>query len=326
MVLNNDLKTSQLILLHTLTEEPRTSQEVVDYFAFNFPEFFSSKPKEGFLSKEQIFPMLRYLGKKEFIKRDRSERWMITRKGRGALLQNAFLTFRNVMQVITNPYITGILPVDKEIRDKFEDTERVCLSVEPLTFPAFPSPASKSRVQYIQDGIFYLIDLGSTKYDSVSDRIDDLVYMQEHLNTLSPDVQIFIGELKESFLCLNSKQELALEIEDESVDHIIVHYLFSLYKRPQIALEEIYRVLKPGQSVLMLEYTSDNSPFQIYQKELFSTDEVDLPHMFQRILNPSVPLTKENIISTIKKTSFEVVEVVDVVNLPRFVLKKPDKP
>ncbi|MHA1946040.1 MAG: hypothetical protein ACW97W_08055 [Candidatus Hodarchaeales archaeon] len=115
MVLNNDLKTSQLILLHTLTEEPRTSQEVVDYFAFNFPEFFSSKPKEGFLSKEQIFPMLRYLGKKEFIKRDRSERWMITRKGRGALLQNAFLTFRNVMQVITNPYITGILPVDKEI-------------------------------------------------------------------------------------------------------------------------------------------------------------------------------------------------------------------
>ncbi len=324
MVLNNDLKTSQLILLHTLTEEPRTSQEVVDYFAFNFPTFFSSKPKKGFLSKEQIFPMLRYLGKKEFIKRDRSERWMITRKGRGALLQNAFLTFRNVMQVITNPYITGILPMDKGTKDQLEGTKRVCLSVEPLTFPAFPSPASKSRVQYIEDGVFFLIDLGSTEYDSVSDRINDLVYMQEHLNTLSPDVKIFIGELKESFLCLDSKQELALEIEDESVDHIIVQYLFSLFDDPQIALEEIYRVLKPGQSVLMLEYTSDNSPFQIYQKELFSTDEVDLPPIFQRILNPTVPLAKERIISTIEKTSFEVVEVIDVVNLPRFVLKKPD--
>jgi hypothetical protein len=325
MVLSNDLKTSQLILLHTLTEEPRTSQEVVDYFAFNFPEFYSTEPRNGFLSKEQIFPMLRYLGKKEFIKRDRSERWMITRKGRGALLQNAFLTFRNVMQVITNPYITGILPLDKETEKQLEDKKRVCLSLEPLTFPAFPSPASKSRVQYIKDGIFYLIDLGNIKYDNISERINELVYMQDHLNTLSPDVKIFIGELKDSFLCLNSKHELVLEIEEDTVDHVVVQYLFSLYKNPQFALEEIYRVLKPGQSVLMLEYTSDNSPFQIYQKELFSTNEVDLPPIFQRILNPSIPLTKENIISTIEKTSFELVEVVDVVNLPRFVLKKPDK-
>jgi hypothetical protein len=325
MVLNNDLKTSQLILLHTLTEEPRTSQEVVDYFAFNFPEFYSIEPRNGFLSKEQIFPMLRYLGKKEFIKRDRSERWMITRKGRGALLQNAFLTFRNVMQVITNPYITGMLPLDKGTENQLEGTKRVCLSLEPLTFPAFPSPASKSRIQYIKDGIFYLIDLGNIEYDNISERINELVYMQDHLNTLSPDVKIFIGELKESFLCLNPKQELVDDIKDETVDHIVVQYLFSLCSNPQIALEEIYRVLKPGQSVLLLEYTSDNSPFQIYQKELFSTDEVDLPPIFQRILNPPIPLTKENIISTINKTSFKIVDVVDVVNLPRFVLKKPNK-
>ena len=91
-------------------------------------------------------------------------------------------------------------------------------------------------------------------------------------------------------------------------------------------LNEVFRVLKPGQSALMLEYTSDNSPFQIYQKELFSTDEIDLPPIFQRILNPLIPLTKENIISTIEKTSFKIVDVVDVVNLPRFVLKKPNKP
>ena len=325
MVLNNDLKTSQLILLHTLTEEPRTSQEVVDYFAFNFPEFYSIEPKRGFLSKEQIFPMLRYLGKKSYIKRDRSDRWMITRKGRGALLQNAFLTFRNVMQVITNPYITGILPLEKKTEKQLEDANRVCLSLEPLTFPAFPSPASKNRIQYIKDGIFYLIDLGITKYEKVSDRTNELLFMQEHLDSLSPDVKIFIGELKESFLCLNSEQELALEIEDETVDHIVVQYLFSLSENPLKALEEIFRVLKPGQSALMLEYTSDNSPFQIYQKELFSTNEIDLPPIFQRILNPLTPLTKENIISTIEKTSFEIVDVVDVVNLPRFVLKKPNK-
>ena len=324
MVLNNDLKTSQLILLHTLTEEPRTSQEVVDYFAFNFPDFYSEKPKDGFLSKEQIFPMLRYLGKKEYIKRDRSDRWMITRKGRGALLQNAFLTFRNVMQVITNPRITGILPANVQVNESFPREKRVCLSLEPLTFPAFPSPASKSRVQYIKDGIFYLIDLGNTEYDNVSDRINELVYMQNHLNTLSPDVKIFIGEFKDTLLCLNSKQELALEIEDETVDHIITQYLFSLYKKPQIALEELHRVLKPGQAVLMLEYTSDKSPFQIYQKELFSTNDVDLPPIFQRILSPSKPLTKENILSTIRKTSFEVIEVVDVPNLPRFLLQKAD--
>jgi len=324
MVLNNDLKTSQLILLHTLTEEPRTSQEVVDYFAFNFPDFYSEKPKDGFLSKEQIFPMLRYLGKKECIKRDRSDRWMITRKGRGALLQNAFLTFRNVMQVITNPRITGILPANVQINKSFPTVKRVCLSLEPLTFPAFPSPASKSRVQYIKDGIFYLIDLGNTEYDNVSDRINELVYMQNHLNTLSPDVKIFIGEFKDTLLCLNSKQELAFEIEDETVDHIITQYLFSLYKKPQIALEELHRVLKPGQAVLMLEYTSDRSPFQIYQKELFSTNDVDLPPIFQRILSPLKPLTKENILSTIKKTPFEVLEVVDVPNLPRFLLKKAD--
>ena len=72
----------------------------------------------------------------------------------------------------------------------------------------------------------------------------------------------------------------------------------------------------------MLEYTSDKSPFQIYQKELFSTNDVDLPPIFQKILNPSKPLTKEYIISTIEKTSFEVIEVADVPNLPRFLLKK----
>jgi ubiquinone/menaquinone biosynthesis C-methylase UbiE len=148
--------------------------------------------------------------------------------------------------------------------------------------------------------------------------------MQKHLNTLSPDVKIFIGEFKDTLLCLNSKQELALEIEDETVDHIITQYLFSLYEKPQIALEELHRVLKPGQAVLMLEYTSDKSPFQIYQKELFSTNDVDLPPIFQRILSPSKPLTKENILSTIKKTSFEVIEVVDVPNLPRFLLQKAD--
>ena len=322
MVLSNDLKTSQLILLHTLTEEPRTSQEVVDYFAFNFPEFYSVKPEAGFLSKEQIFPMLRYLGKKGYLKRDRSDRWMITRKGRGALLQNAFLTFRNVMQVITNPYITGLLPSTIQTKESLKKSKRVCLSLEPLTFPAFPSPASKSRVHYIQDGIFYLIDLNGKDYEITTDRIAELNYMQEHLNSLSPDVQVFVGELKDKFICLDLHQQLTLEIENETVDQVIVQYLFSLAENPQLALEEIYRVLKPNQTIIMLEYTSDQSPFQIYQKELFSTDEVELPPIFQKILNPKNPLSKEVILSTIEKTRFEILETVDVPNLPRFILKK----
>ncbi|GAF89631.1 unnamed protein product, partial [marine sediment metagenome] len=108
-----DLKASQIILLNAINEESRTSREVVDHFMINYPEYYSDSPqgKElGFLTSEQLFPMIRYLGRKDFIKRDTSQRWMITRKGRSALLQNTFLTFRNVMRIIADPYEKQLLP------------------------------------------------------------------------------------------------------------------------------------------------------------------------------------------------------------------------
>ncbi|MHA1332333.1 MAG: methyltransferase domain-containing protein, partial [Candidatus Hodarchaeales archaeon] len=290
-----------------------------------FPKYYSKQSKDGFLSKEQIFPMLRYLGKKQFIKRDRSQRWMITEKGRGVLIQNAFLTFRNVMQTITDPFILGLLPPQTSVGKFDTSEERVCLSIEPLTFPAFPSSTAKNRVRSFQKGFFYLVDIGEIEYDEISKREQELLYMQNHMNSLTADVKTIIGELKEKkILCLNNENKLELEIQPNTVDHIIVQYLFSLAKDPEAALNEMYKVLKEGQTVLMLEYTSDQSLFQIYKNQLFSSSNIDLPKVFQRILNPKTPLTKDYIISIINKTSFEILEVVDVPNLPRFLLRKSE--
>lgn len=318
-----DLKTSQLILLHAIQQEPRSPREVVEYFALNFPDFYSENPDKGLIGEKQIYPMLRYLGSKEkrFITRDRSQRWMITPKGRGALVRNAFLTFRNVMQTIGDPYLSGLVPIaEVELCDSEE--ERRCLSIEPLSFPTFPSPVTKSRVQFLKKGTLFLMDLGGKYADNASERIKNLEFMQTHLSSLNTLVNVVIGELHNQFFYLNENSELKGEIPDNSIDTVLTHYLFALSESPINALKEIFRVLKPSQQVMMVEYTTDNSLFLVYQKKLFSYD-LELPPYYQDILNPKSPRTKDTILEMISKTKFEVIEVVNFPNLPRIILKKP---
>ena len=267
--------------------------------------------------------MLRYLGRKGFITRDRSQRWMITRKGRGALVQNAFLTFRNVMQTIADPNVSRLLSPNIEAGGTDFQKEKVCMSIEPLKFPAFPSPVTKSRVKFLKHGKLYLIDLGIDVQSNEENRIEDLLYMQNHLNSLTADLNIIVGEFKDKFLCLNEDNELSLEIKEQEVHGILTHYLFSLLETPQIILDEMYQILKPGQSVILVEYTTENSLFQTYQKKLFSNGVPPiLPPIYKKILDPLSPRTKETILDTIRKTPFEILEVIDVPNLPRFILKK----
>ncbi len=330
-----DLKASQLILLHAIIEEAASPQEIVDYFAINFPEFYSKEAEEDSkgkpLNKRQIFAMLRYLGTKEFIMRDRSQRWMITPKGRGALIQNAFLTFRNVMQTITNSYLTGFLPPTTQIGGDLQ----TCLSIEPLNFPAFPSPVTKSRISQLKRGELYLVDIGSKGFSDSQEKIENLIHMQNHLDSLSAEVKVRVGDYQGKFRFFQETQastntqeltanlELIEELASETIDSCLVQFLFALADNPKGILQEIYRVLKLGQFVILVDYTTDKSLFQIYQRTLFQNlEEVDLPPTYQQILKPQKERTKEIILSIIKQTSFKVVEVVDIPNLPRFVLRK----
>ena len=118
-------------------------------------------------------------------------------------------------------------------------------------------------------------------------------------------------------------EKLTNTIADESVDFVFSQFIF-VAKNPKLVLKEIFRVLKPGHYVNMMDYTSDKSLFHIYQNKLFSSSNVDLPsNIFQRVLNPAVSLTKEGIISAINDVDFKVIREIDVPNLPRFLLQKP---
>jgi hypothetical protein len=314
-----DLKASQIIILHAINEESRTSREVVDHFMINYPEYYTNSPEgkeQGLLTDEQLFPMIRYLGRKDFIKRDTSQRWMITRKGRSALLQNTFLTFRNVMRIIADPYELPLLPpgmTDESCK------ANICLSIEPLRFPSFPSTVTKRRLQNLQPSTFYLIDLGLESYEN---KLKDLLYMNNHLNSLTTDVNTIIGEFTDKLVCLDPiSKELTSEISDESVDFVFAQFVF-VAKNPRLVLKEIFRVLKTGQYCNMMDYTSDKSLFHLYQNKLFTTNEVDIPSNYQKILNPEVPLKKEKIVSMIKEFKFKIIQEIDVPNLPRFLLQK----
>ena len=314
-----DLKASQIILLNAISEESRTSREVVDYFMINYPGYYSNSPEgkeQGLLTSEQLFPMIRYLGRKNYIKRDTSQRWMITRKGRSALLQNTFLTFRNVMRIVADPYEKLLLPPNIG-----EDGCRsnVCLSIEPLRFPSFPSTVTKRRLQNLQPSTFYLIDLGIEKYEN---KLKDLLYMNNYLNSLTTDVDTIIGEFTDKFKCLNNdSNQLSDEIADESVDFVFSQFIF-VAKNPRRVLKEIFRVLKPGQYCNMMDYTSDKSLFHTYQNKIFTSYDVDIPSNYQKILNPTVPLTKETILDSINDFKFKIIQEIDVSNLPRFLLQK----
>ncbi len=314
-----DLKASQIILLNAINEESRTSREVVDHFMINYPEYYSNSQQgkeQGLLTSEQLFPMIRYLGRKDFIKRDTSQRWMITRKGRSALLQNTFLTFRNVMRIIADPYEKQLLPPNMSL-DSCK--ANVCLSIEPLRFPSFPSTVTKRRLQNLQPSTFYLIDLGIENYEN---KLKDLLYMNDYLNGLTTDVNTIIGEFTDRFVCLNNdSKQLTNEIADESVDFLFAQFIF-VAKNPKLVLKEIFRVLKPGQYCNMMDYTSDKSLFHTYQNKIFTSHDVDIPSNYQKILNPTVPLTKETIINTINDFKFKIVQEIDVSNLPRFLLQK----
>lgn len=314
-----DLKASQFLLLHAINEEFRTSKEVVDYFAINYPEYYSPEDdNQGLLTRKQLFPMIRYLGKKNYIKRDRSQRWMITQKGKEALLQNAVGTFRNVMQILTDPFINQFFPTNQtEVINQCK--VNVCLSIEPLKFPIFPSTVTRKRLQFLQAGTFYLIDLA---LESSLHREEELKIMNDYLNSLAADLTTIIGECTNGIMCVNPKtNDLSLEIADESVDYVFSQFCFSS-KNPKLILEEIYRVLKPGQFVNMMDFTADNSLFHIYQKNLFTSTNINLPPTFQKIVNPKVPFTKEDILTVIHQTPFVIVESSDIPNLPRFLLKK----
>lgn len=313
-----NLKASQIILLHAISEGSRTSREVVDHFMINYPEYYSSQGKEqGLLTSDQLFPMIRYLGKKDFIKRDTSQRWMITKKGRNALLQNTFLTFRNVMKTIADPTDVQLLPPGM---NEESCKANVCLSIEPLRFPSFPSIVTKKRLQNLQPSTFYLIDLGLESYET---KFDDLLYMDTYLNNLTTDVNTIVGEFTDKFLCFDpDSKQLTGSVETESVDFVFSQFIFTT-KDPKLVLEEIYRVLKPGQYCNMMDYTSDQSLFHIYQNKLFASNNVDIPSNYQKILNPSVPITKETIVNTINDCKFKILQKIDVPNLPRFLLQKP---
>jgi len=167
------------------------------------------------------------------------------------------------------------------------------------------------------------------------EKIENLIRMQQHLDSLSAEVKVFLGEFQDKFRFLQEIQEskideeskvkidLIEELSTEMIDSCLVQFLFALAENPKEILLEMYRVLKPGQFVIMIEYTTDNSLFQIYQRTLFQNlEEIDLPPTYQQILKPPKERTKEDILSTIKQTSFKVIEVLDIPNLPRFLLKK----
>ena len=314
-----DLKASQIILLSFINEGSRTSKEVVDHFRINYPEYYSNSPEakeQGLLTRKQLFPMIRYLGKKDFIKLGTSQRWMITRKGRSALLQNAFLTFRNVMRVIADPYEVQLLPPDVSEENC---KANVCLSIEPLRFPSFPSTVTKRRLQNLQSSTFYLIDLGLESYENGSKKI-----MDDYLNSLTTDVNTIIGEFTDRLVCFDPEtKQLTNEIADESVDFVFSQFIF-FTQNPKLVLKEIFRVLKPGHYVNMMDFTSDKSLFHIYQNKLFSSNNIDLSsNIFQRILKPTASITRETIVSTINELQFKIVEEIDIPNLPRFLLQKP---
>ena len=60
----------------------------------------------------------------------------------------------------------------------------------------------------------------------------------------------------------------------------------------------------------------------MYQNKIFASHDVDIPSNYQKILNPTVPLTKEMIMNTINDFEFNIIEEIDVPNLPRFLLQK----
>ena len=147
--------------------------------------------------------------------------------------------------------------------------------------------------------------------------------MDSYLNSLTTDVNTIIGEFTDKLVCFDpDSKQLTTEIADESVDFVFSQFIF-VTKNPKLVLKEIFRVLKPGHYVNMMDYTSDKSLFHIYQNKLFTSNDADIPSNYQKILNPVVPLTSETIISTINDLKFEIIQEIDVPNLPRFLLQKP---
>lgn len=85
-----------------------------------------------------------------------------------------------------------------------------------------------------------------------------------HLTGIEPDSSMRKKSLKRS-RSLNVKVEdgdaMALAYPDSEFDTVVATLVFCTIADPQKAIKEVYRVLKPGGTFLLLEHVRKNGPF-----------------------------------------------------------------
>lgn len=320
------LKQIHISLLRMILERPRTSKELIDLFAANFPNDYSTSspaPAEAF-NDPKIFSILRQMeGKKHaLITKDPSRRWQLTANGREALRQEALLSFNRTVRTISDTFFKSY-----KVHDTLQPGSMV-LEVLPFDFPSFPPSSAIICLETHHNVIskHYLIDLPPNPTgteEELYNRLKTFEPAQKRLASLVPDVTVIFGGLHGSTIRLQNDSNEGQAVKDNSMDEIVSLFLFGLSPNPSTLLAELFRVLKPGGSYKLMEYIAEESLFQFIIEDLTQQGLDTFPPTHQCLLEASRDLTIDFIKTAIEKSTFEIEEILPIANLPVFRLKKP---
>ncbi len=315
------LKQIQNTLLRMINDRPRTSKELIDLFAVNFPEDYRNESGfEGF-NDAKLFSILRQMKEKNLISQDPSRRWVLVEDGKEVLRQESILSFSRIIQTIG----TSLFQKYKLLDSVSPDIQ--VADIAPLDFPNFPPPATVICLETMPKGVHYIIDIPPTPNISDNELIERNKKFhagQKRLAALVPDVKVIFGTIRNSQIQEYNEEGEYILLEDDSLDESASQFLLGLTEDHQVVLAEIYRVLKPGASFKLVEYIAEESLFQILVEEVASIGMESFPPIYQRVLNAGVNLNLDKIKEIVSESPFEIEQIFSFTNLPVLRLRKQE--